>query len=102
MDKITEIVASALNALYGVEKENPAIQLQKTKKEFEGNLTLVVFPFLKASKKAPEATATEIGEYLVANSDLISAFNVVKGFLNLSIAGNSWIEQLNVIAKDEK
>ena len=52
MDKITEIVASALNALYGVEKENPAIQLQKTKKEFEGNLTLVVFPFLKASKKA--------------------------------------------------
>ena len=102
MDKITEIVASALNTLYGVEKENPAIQLQKTKKEFEGNLTLVVFPFLKASKKAPEATATEIGEYLVANSDLISAFNVVKGFLNLSIAGNSWIEQLNVIAKEEK
>ena len=102
MDKITEIVASALNALYGVEKENPAIQLQKTKKEFEGNLTLVVFPFLKASKKAPEATATEIGEYLVANSDLISAFNVVKGFLNLSIAGNSWIEQLNTIAKEDK
>ncbi len=102
MDKITEIVASALNALYGVEKENPAIQLQKTKKEFEGNLTLVVFPFLKASKKAPEATATEIGEYLVANSDLISAFNVVKGFLNLSIAGNSWIEQLNNIAKEDK
>ena len=102
MDKITEIVASALNTLYGVEKENPAIQLQKTKKEFEGNLTLVVFPFLKASKKAPEATATEIGEYLVANSDLISAFNVVKGFLNLSIAGNSWIEQLNTIAKEEK
>ena len=102
MDKITEIVASALNALYGVEKENPAIQLQKTKKEFEGNLTLVVFPFLKASKKAPEGTATEIGEYLVANSDLISAFNVVKGFLNLSIAGNSWIEQLNTIAKEDK
>ena len=102
MDKITEIVASALNALYGVEKENPAIQLQKTKKEFEGNLTLVVFPFLKASKKAPEATATEIGEYLVANSDLISAFNVVKGFLNLSIAGNSWFEQLNTIAKEDK
>ena len=102
MDKITEIVASALNALYGVEKENPAIQLQKTKKEFEGNLTLVVFPFLKASKKSPEATATEIGEYLVANSELISAFNVVKGFLNLSIAGNSWIEQLNTIAKEDK
>ena len=102
MDKITEIVASALNALYGVAKENPAIQLQKTKKEFEGNLTLVVFPFLKDSKKAPEATATEIGEYLVANSELISAFNVVKGFLNLSIAGNSWIEQLNAIAKEDK
>ena len=102
MDKITEIVASALNTLYGVAKENPAIQLQKTKKEFEGNLTLVVFPFLKDSKKAPEATATEIGEYLVANSELISAFNVVKGFLNLSIAGNSWIEQLNAIAKEDK
>ena len=102
MDKITEITASALNALYGIDKENPAIQLQKTKKEFEGNLTLVVFPFLKVSKKSPEATATEIGEYMVANSELISAFNVVKGFLNLSIAGNSWIEQLNTIAKEDK
>lgn len=102
MDKITEITATALNALYGIDKENPAIQLQKTKKEFEGNLTLVVFPFLKASKKSPEATATEVGEWLVANSDLVSGFNVVKGFLNLSIAGNSWIEQLNAIAKEEK
>lgn len=102
MDKITEITANALNALYGIDKENPAIQLQKTKKEFEGNLTLVVFPFLKASKKSPEATATEVGEWLVANSDLVSGFNVVKGFLNLSIAGNSWIEQLNAIAKEEK
>lgn len=102
MDKITEITASALNALYGIDKENPAIQLQKTKKEFEGNLTLVVFPFLKASKKSPEATATEVGEWMVANSDLVSGFNVVKGFLNLSIAGNSWIEQLNAIAKEEK
>lgn len=102
MDKITEITASALNALYGIDKENPAIQLQKTKKEFEGNLTLVVFPFLKASKKSPEATATEVGEWMVANSDLVSGFNVVKGFLNLSIAGNSWIEQLNAIAKEDK
>ncbi|MBR5532537.1 MAG: arginine--tRNA ligase [Bacteroidales bacterium] len=102
MDKITEITASALNALYGIDKENPAIQLQKTKKEFEGNLTLVVFPFLKVSKKSPEATATEIGEYMVANSDLVSGFNVVKGFLNLSIAGDSWIEQLNAIAKEDK
>lgn len=102
MDKITEITATALNALYGIDKENPAIQLQKTKKEFEGNLTLVVFPFLKASKKSPEATATEVGEWLVDNSDSVSGFNVVKGFLNLSIAGNSWIEQLNVIAADDK
>lgn len=102
MDKITEITATALNALYGIDKENPAIQLQKTKKEFEGNLTLVVFPFLKVSKKSPEATATEVGEWLVANSDLVSGFNVVKGFLNLSIAGNSWIEQLNAIAADDK
>ena len=102
MDKITEITATALNALYGIDKENPAIQLQKTKKEFEGNLTLVVFPFLKVSKKSPEATATEVGEWLVANSDLVSGFNVVKGFFNLSIAGNSWIEQLNAIAADDK
>ena len=102
MDKITEQVAEALNALYGIEKENPAIQLQKTKKEFEGNLTLVVFPFLKASHKAPEATAAEIGEYLLKNSAEISGYNAVKGFLNLTVAGTSWVEKLNAIATDDK
>ncbi|MEG1573988.1 MAG: arginine--tRNA ligase [Bacteroidales bacterium] len=102
MDKITDLAASALNALYGVDMNNPAIQLQKTKREFEGNLTLVVFPFLKDSRKTPEATAAEVGEYLVKNSSLVSSFNVVKGFLNLSVAETSWIEQLNAIARDEK
>lgn len=102
MDKITAQVAEALNALYGIEKENPAIQLQKTKKEFEGNLTLVVFPFLKASHKAPEATAAEIGEYLLKNSAEISGYNAVKGFLNLTVAGTSWVEKLNAIATDDK
>lgn len=102
MDKITDLAASALNALYGVDKNNPAIQLQKTKKEFEGNLTLVVFPFLRDSHKTPEATAMEIGEYMVKNSPLISSFNVVKGFLNLSVAETSWIEQLNAIGRDDK
>lgn len=101
MDKITEQVADALHALYGIDKGNPAIQLQKTKKEFEGNLTLVVFPFLKASHKSPEATAAEIGEYLVKNSSEISGYNAVKGFLNLTVAGTSWVEKLNSIAADE-
>ena len=102
MDNIKAQVAEALNSLYGIDKENPAIQLQKTKKEFEGNLTLVVFPFLKASHKTPEATATEIGEYLLKNSAEITGYNAVKGFLNLTVAGTSWVEKLNGIASDDK
>ena len=102
MDNIKAQVAEALNSLYGIDKENPAIQLQKTKKEFEGNLTLVVFPFLKASHKTPEATAAEIGEYLLKNSAEITGYNAVKGFLNLTVAGTSWVEKLNGIASDDK
>ena len=70
---------------------------QTTRKEFEGNLTVVVFPYLKASKKAPEATAQEIGEYLVANCDAVKAFNVVKGFLNIVIEPKFWLNVLNHI-----
>ena len=78
------------------------VQLQKTKKEFEGHLTLVVFPFLKMSKKGPEQTAQEIGEYLKANDPAVAAFNVIKGFLNLTIASATWIELLNEIQADEQ
>ena len=74
--------------------------LQKTRAEFEGNLTLVVFPFLKMSKKAPEATAEEIGQYLKANCPAVSGYNVVKGFLNLVIGGNAWINVLKDIDAD--
>ena len=81
-NQIAQAVTAALKALYGIEAAPETLGIQKTKKEFEGNLTLVVFPFLKASHKAPEATASEIGEYLKGhNPELISAFNVVKGFL---------------------
>ena len=95
--KLTEAVKKAITTLYGVEPQDAQIQLSKTKKEFEGHLTLVVFPFLKVSKKNPEATATEIGEYLLANESAISAFNVIKGFLNLTIAPAVWVEMLNQI-----
>ncbi len=77
------------------------VQLQKTRAEFEGNLTLVVFPFLKMSKKAPEATAQEIGEHLKANCKTISGYNVVKGFLNLSISDEAWLDLLARIDADE-
>ena len=99
--KLTATVIAALNALYGQEVPEKMVQLQKTKKEFEGHLTLVVFPFLKMSKKGPEQTAQEIGEYLKLNApELISNYNAVKGFLNLTIASDCWIELLNSIHAD--
>ena len=94
---ISSAVAEALKALYGVEVAASSIVPQTTRKEFEGNLTVVVFPYLKASKKAPEATAQEIGEYLVANCDAVKAFNVVKGFLNIVIEPKFWLNVLNHI-----
>ena len=98
-NQIAQAVTAALKALYGIEAAPETLGIQKTKKEFEGNLTLVVFPFLKASHKAPEATAAEIGEYLKGhNPELISAFNVVKGFLNLVVSPSCWVGQLNAIA----
>lgn len=99
--KLTQAVKKAITTLYGVEPQEAQIQLSKTKKEFEGHLTLVVFPFLKVSKKNPEATANEIGEYLLANEPAISAFNVIKGFLNLTIAPAVWAEMLNEINRTE-
>ena len=101
-DKLVVSVISGLKALYGQEVPEKMVQLQKTKKEFEGHLTLVVFPFLKMSRKGPEQTAQEIGEYLKANEPAVAAFNVIKGFLNLTIASATWIELLNEIQADEQ
>ena len=101
-DKLVASVISGLKALYGQEVPEKMVQMQKTKKEFEGHLTLVVFPFLKMSKKGPEQTAQEIGEYLKANDPAVAAFNVIKGFLNLTIASATWIELLNEIQADEQ
>lgn len=101
-NKITSAVATGLKQLYGATVSEKEIQLQKTKKEFEGHLTLVVFPYLKLSHKKPEDTAKEIGQYLKDNlPDVIADFNVIKGFLNLTIASASWINILSDINKDE-
>ena len=101
-DQITAAALAAVKELYGAEIPAQMIQLQKTKANFEGNLTLVTFPLLKTSRKSPEATAQEVGEYLKANCKAIADFNVVKGFLNLVIAPAAWIGLLNDIHADEK
>ena len=100
--KLVSSVIGGLKALYGQDVPAAQVQLQKTKKEFEGHLTLVVFPFLRVSKKGPEQTAREIGEYLQANEPSVAAFNVIKGFLNLTIASSAWIELLNGIHADKQ
>ena len=101
--KITEAVIAGVKALYGQEVPEKMVQLQETRAEFEGNLTLVVFPFLKISRKKPEDTAQEIGQYLVENvSEVVSRFSVVKGFLNLVISPALWIKMLEGINNEEK
>ena len=97
---ISDAAVKAVKALYGIEAAPGTTVPQKTKKEFEGNLTLVVFPFLKASHKAPEATAQEIGEYLLANEPAVASFNVIKGFLNLVIAPSFWSQMLHHIDEE--
>lgn len=94
-------IRSAIQILYGVAIAPEQAVLQKTKKEFEGHLTLVVFPFLRISKKSPEQTAQEIGEYLLEHESSVASFNVIKGFLNLTIAGSNWIEMLNAMHGQE-
>lgn len=101
-NKITDAVVNGIKALYGQEVPASLVQLQKTKKEFEGHLTLVVFPFLKLSKKGPEQTAQEIGNYLASNEPSIEKFNVIKGFLNLTIASACWVDLLNDINADKQ
>ncbi len=97
---LTTSVFEAVKTLYSVDTEINQIQIQKTKKEFEGDLTVVVFPFVKAARKSPEQTGQEIGEYLVQNNPVISAFNVIKGFLNLNISKKYWLETLSEIHED--
>ena len=101
--KIISTIIKGIKDLYGQEVTENLVQLQTTKKEFEGHLTLVVFPFLKISKKKPEETAQEIGSYLKSNiPNVIADFNVIKGFLNLTIASSSWIELLTSINQNDK
>ena len=99
---IQQLIQKDLERLYAVEISESLIQLQKTKKEFKGHLTLVVFPLLKISKKNPEQTATEIGEYLIQNESSIAEYNVIKGFLNLTIAASYWVNLLNEINKQKQ
>lgn len=100
--QITSAAQAAVKVLYGQDVPEKMVQLQKTRSNFEGNLTLVVFPFLKLSKKKPEETAQEIGNYLVANCKAVAKYNTVKGFLNLTVASAAWVELLNDINADEK
>ena len=99
---LSQQVKAAVQQLYGIEAADSQIQLQKTRPEFEGNITLVVFPFVKAARKAPAQVATEIGEWLMANGEgLVAKYNAVQGFLNLVINDAFWVGQLEAIDKDE-
>lgn len=98
--KIAGSVMEGIKALYGQDVPAAQVQLQKTKKEFEGHLTLVVFPFLKLSRKSPEQTAQEIGAYLQQNEPAVASFNVIKGFLNLTVSSACWVDLLNEIHAD--
>ena len=100
--QIQQAALAAVKSLYGQEVPEKMVQLQKTRSEFEGNLTLVVFPFVKMARKSPEQTGQELGEYLVQNCEAISKYNVVKGFLNLSIADAAWLQLLADIDKDDR
>ena len=100
-NQISSTILEAVKALYGQEVAEKMVQLQKTKKEFEGSLTLVVFPFVKMAKKKPEEVAEEIGQYLVEKCPAVAAYNVVKGFLNLVIAQEAWLNLLNTIDADD-
>ena len=99
--QIMSAAQAAVKALYGQDVPEKMVQLQKTRSEFEGNLTLVVFPFVKMARKSPEQTGQEIGQYLADNCEAVSQFNVVKGFLNLSIADTAWLQLLADIDKDD-
>ena len=98
---LSQATAQAVNDLYGTVVAPQSIVPQATRKEFEGNLTIVVFPFLRASHKAPDATAQEIGDYLAAHCDAVEKFNVIKGFLNITVKPSFWAQLLDGICRDE-
>lgn len=100
--ELTEAVKTALQTLYGQEAPAGQIQLQKTKKEFQGHFTLVVFPLLRLSHKKAEDTAREIGTYLSENTGLVAGYNVISGFLNLTVAPAEWISLLSQIDADPR
>ena len=99
---LTQQVLEAVKACYGVELTEKDVQLQETRKEFAGDLTVVVFPFTRYSRKSPEETAKELGEYLKQNIEEVETYNVIKGFLNVVISAAYWIEVLNEVAQEEK
>lgn len=101
-EKISCAVIDAIKALYNIDVEEKSIQLQKTKSDFEGDITLVVFPFTKVARKQPEIIGNEIGQWLTENTDIVDKYNVIKGFLNLSISKDNWISTLNNIYNDKK
>lgn len=102
LKKITAVILEAIDNIYSHKLDESALQLQKTKKEFNGHITLVTFPLLKVSRKSPEETATQIGEYILGNHpDIVSEIQVVKGFLNMTISSRLWIEELGTIISDK-
>lgn len=101
-ENISKAVVDAVKSLYGIEVAENSIQLQKTKSDFEGDITLVVFPFTKTARKQPEVIGNEIGQWLTENTDIVDKYNVIKGFLNLSISKDNWISTLNNIYNDKK
>ncbi len=101
--KIVDAVKAGVKSLYGAELTDSQVQLQKTKKEFEGNLTVVVFPFVKLARKSPDAVGAELGEFMKREAkDVVADYNVVKGFLNIVVSQKAWINLLNDINAEEK
>ncbi len=98
---ISKAAGEAVKSLYGLDATEKMLQLQKTRSEFEGNLTLVVFPFVKAARKSPEQTAEELGAYLVEHCSAVEKYNVVKGFLNLTVGQGAWLQLLETIDQDD-
>ena len=99
---LTDAVVKAVKACYGADITPEQVQIQKTRPDFEGHLTVVTFPFLRISKRKPEDTGEDLALWLVENTDLVSTFNIVKGFLNLTIAPKKWVELLEQIDADSR
>src|SRR5438477_339775 len=98
---LKEKVLAGLNVLYGIVFPENQVTFQKTRKEFKGEFTLVTFPFIKTSKKSPEQTGEEIGNWMKENSGVVSAFNVVKGFLNLELTNDWWMNYFSVVLNNK-